>query len=70
MLIFYGAQKKDAAKKYDLYDVFCAVIYVIQGGIQWRMLPSDYPSGRQCITILEYGLKKVRQGSAYWTKFC
>ena len=26
-----------------MYDVFCAVLYVIQGGIQWRILPNDYP---------------------------
>ena len=38
-----GAKKKTRPRKYDLYDVFCAVLYVIQGGIQWRMLPSDYP---------------------------
>ena len=38
-----GARKKTRPGKYDLYDVFCAVLYVIQGGIQWRMLPSDYP---------------------------
>ncbi len=38
-----GARKKTRPRKYDLYDVFCAVIYVVQGGIQWRMLPSDYP---------------------------
>ncbi len=38
-----NARKKTRPRKYDLYDVFCAVIYVVQGGIQWRMLPSDYP---------------------------
>ncbi len=38
-----GAKKTTRPRKYDLYDVFCAVLYVIQGGIQWRMLPSDYP---------------------------
>ena len=38
-----GAKKTTRPRKYDLYDVFCAVLYVIQGGIQWRMLPGDYP---------------------------
>jgi len=38
-----GARKKTRPRGYDLYDVFCAVLYVVQGGIQWRMLPSDYP---------------------------
>ncbi len=38
-----SARKKTRPRKYDLYDVFCAVIYVVQGGIQWRMLPGDYP---------------------------
>ena len=35
-----GAKKRTRPRKYDLYDVFCAVLYVIQGGIQWRMLLS------------------------------
>ena len=38
-----GARKKTRPREYDLYDVLCAVLYVVQGGIQWRMLPSDYP---------------------------
>ena len=38
-----GARQKTRPRKYDLYDVFCAVLYVVQGGIQWRILPNDYP---------------------------
>ncbi len=38
-----AAKKKTRPRKYDLYEVFCAVLYVVQGGIQWRMLPNDYP---------------------------
>ena len=37
------AKHKTKPRKYDLYDIFCAVLYVLRGGIQWRMLPSDYP---------------------------
>ena len=24
----------------DLYDIFCAILYVVKGGIRWRMLPA------------------------------
>ena len=27
----------------DVYDVFCAIVYVLKSCSQWRMLPSDYP---------------------------
>ena len=27
----------------DVYDVFCAIVYVMKSCCQWRMLPSDYP---------------------------
>lgn len=38
-----NAQKKTRPRKTDLYDVFCAILYILKGGIQWRMLPSDFP---------------------------
>ena len=38
-----GARKKTKPRKTDLYDVFCAILYIVKGGIQWRMLPSDFP---------------------------
>jgi len=35
--------KKAKAREIDLYSVFCAVLYLLKGGIQWRMMPSDFP---------------------------
>ena len=39
-----AAKKKTKPRQKDLYDIFCAILYIIKGGIQWRMLPSDFPS--------------------------
>ena len=38
------AKRKTRPRKTDLYDIFCAVMYIVKGGIQWRMLPSDFPN--------------------------
>jgi len=39
-----SAKKKTKPREVDLYDIFCGVLYVIKGGIQWRMLPRDFPN--------------------------
>jgi len=39
-----SVKKKTCPRKVDLYDVFCAVLYIVKGGIQWKMLPSDFPN--------------------------
>ena len=68
-----NAKKKTRPRKYDLYDIFCAVLYVVKGGIQWRMLPSDFPNwklvyyyftvwtktDKNGISILDKVLKKI-----------
>ena len=38
-----GAKKQTKPRNIDLYSVFCAILYIVKGGIQWRMLPSDFP---------------------------
>jgi transposase len=37
------AKKRTKPRKKDLYDIFCAILYLIKSGCQWRMLPADFP---------------------------
>lgn len=39
-----NVRTKTKPRTVDLYDVFCAVVYVLKTGCQWRALPSDYPN--------------------------
>ncbi|WP_221913965.1 IS5 family transposase [Thiorhodospira sibirica] len=41
-----SGRKKTAPRRVDLYDVFCAVLYRLGTGCQWRALPSEYPKWR------------------------
>ena len=36
-------KKTTKPRALDVYDVFCAIVYVLKSCCQWRMLPSDYP---------------------------
>lgn len=38
-----NAKKKTRPRQVDLYDVFCAMLYVLRNGIKWRALPHDFP---------------------------
>lgn len=46
-----SARKKTRPRKHDLYDVFCAVLYLLASGVSWRRLPKDFPPWR---TVHEY----------------
>lgn len=35
--------KKTKPRKYDLYDIFNGMNYVLKTGCQWAALPKDYP---------------------------
>ncbi len=41
-----SARRKTAPRRIDLYEVFCAVLYLLRTGCQWRALPSDFPKWR------------------------
>ena len=31
-------------RTYDLYDLFCAVLYLLKEGCSWRAIPHDFPN--------------------------
>jgi len=65
----------------DLYEVFCAVLYVLRTGCQWRLLPSEWPKWQTVyayfakwsqpdhngVSVLERALKKSGWRGPYET---
>jgi len=39
-------RKKTKPIKVDLYEIFCAILYLLKSGCQWRMIPKDFPNWR------------------------
>jgi len=46
--ILESARKTTKPRKVDLYDIFCAILYVLKSGCQWNMLPRDFPKSTTC----------------------
>lgn len=65
-------RKRTKPRSVDLYEVWCAVLYLLRTGCQWRALPSDFPKWRtvhsyfakwsevdaEGVSLLEQALKK------------
>jgi len=43
-----SAKKITRPRQYDLYDIFCASLYVVREGCRWRSLPHDFPKWQNC----------------------
>jgi transposase len=43
-----AATRPMKTRKYDIYDVFCAVLYVLKEGCTWRAIPHDFPKWQNC----------------------
>ena len=42
--MFESLRKKTRPRTHNLYDVFCAVLYILKTGCQWKALPHDFPN--------------------------
>lgn len=78
------ARHRTAPRRNDLYDVFCAILYLLKSGCTWRALPGDFPGwttvryyfdlwtrmGDSGSSLFEQALKKSGQTRAYeeWTR--
>jgi transposase len=76
-----NARKKTRPRTVDLYEVFCAILYLLKSGRQCRMLPSDFPKWRTVhhyfalwsekpeggASLLEQALKKLGWRGPYQT---
>ena len=62
-----NARQSTRLRKYDLYDLFCAVAYVLKTGCQWRQLPVDFPRWQSvyyyCRVWFEERILKLNQFS-------
>ena len=74
-----SAKHRTTPRKKDLYDVFCAILYLLKSGCTWRALPGDFPKWNivryyfdqwtalsvEGYSLLEQALKKSGQARAY-----
>ena len=58
------AKKTTRPRKYDLYDIFCAILYVLREGCRWRSLPHDYPKWENCYKHYSAWSKKNDDGKS------
>jgi hypothetical protein len=59
-----AARRKTKPRKVDLYDIFCAVLYVVKSGCQWRMLPSDFPKWNNVYNHFQIWSEKKDDGDS------
>jgi hypothetical protein len=52
-----SVRKKTRPRKVDLYEVFCAILYLLKNACTWRNIPHDFPKW-----------KKVRYYYEIWTE--
>lgn len=38
------AKRKNRPRTYDLYDIFCAILYILKEGCTRRAIPHDFPN--------------------------
>ena len=72
--ILEKTKKQTKPRQLDLYEIFNALLYVLNTGCQWRALPKDYPKWKSVHyyftiwkdkKILDQVLKKISRQRTY-----
>jgi transposase len=58
-----SSKKRTKPRIIDLYEVFCAVLYILKTGCQWRMLPHDFPVWQTVYSYFRQWKKKETETS-------
>ncbi len=46
LLLLTVMEKLPRPRKYDIFEILCAILYVLKSGCQWNMLPANYPPSK------------------------
>jgi len=57
-----SCRKRTRPRVYDLYEIFCAVLYIVKEGCTWRALPHDYPEYNSVYYYFSIWSKKDESG--------
>jgi len=57
-----SCRKSTRPRQYDLYEIFCAVLYIVKEGCTWRALPHDYPEYNSVYYYFSIWSKKEEYG--------
>ncbi|WP_425382380.1 IS5 family transposase [Spiroplasma endosymbiont of Melieria omissa] len=64
--ILKNSKKKTKPRSLDLYEVFCAILYVLKSGCQWRMLPKNFPKWQTVYYYFQIWSKNNGKEASVW----
>jgi hypothetical protein len=59
-----NTKKRTSPRKVDLYEVFCAILYLLKNACTWRNIPHDFPKWRNVRYYYEVWTKKDDNGQS------
>ena len=57
-----SAKNKTRPREVDLYEVFCAILYLLKNACTWRNIPHDFPHWKNIRYYYEVWTKKNDKG--------
>ena len=58
-------KKATHPRKYDLYDIFCAILYLLKEGCTWRAIPHDFPKWQNVRYHYDIWQVRMKMASAF-----